>query len=137
MDKIVIGENEKNRRLKIIGIIVGSFLVIFSIKDKSLRELLIGLIFLYFTVYKKENTITKDGVTYSHKGIFIKRENKVDFSTLDKIIIYKTRDGKYIFYFDREEDPRGIKVEKEYVDPIVNLIESREDKIPIEYVVDE
>ncbi|MBU5294816.1 hypothetical protein KQH90_12465 [Anaerosalibacter bizertensis] len=133
MDKIVIKESEKNRRLKIVGLFMGIILVIVGIKTKKTRELFIGLIFLYFTVYKKENTVTKDGVIYRHKGIFVDRKDSVDFSTLDRIIVYRARDGKYIFYFDREEDPKGIKVEREYAESIVKLIESREDKVPIEY----
>lgn len=133
MDKIVIKENEKNRRLKIIGLVLGVFLVILGIKTRKTRELFIGIIFLYFTVYKKENTVTKDGVVYRHKGIFIDRKDSVDFSTLDRIIVYRAKDGKYIFYFDREDNPKGIKVEREYAESIVKLIESREDKVPIEY----
>lgn len=133
MDKIVIKESEKNRRLKIVGLFMGILLVIIGIKTKGTRELFIGLIFLYFTVYKKENTVTKDGVIYRHKGIFFDRKDRVDFSTLDRIIVYRAKDGRYIFYFDREENPKGIKVESEYAEPIVRLIETREDKVPIEY----
>lgn len=136
MDRIVIKETEKNRRIKIIGLIIGVFLVILSIKARNWKQLLIGGIFLYFTVYKKENIITKNGIINTHKGIFFKRKEELEFATLDSIIIYKTRDGKYVFYFDRKENAKGIKVEEEYFKPIINLIESGESKVRIEYVTE-
>ncbi|MCR2045182.1 hypothetical protein [Anaerosalibacter massiliensis] len=136
MRKIVINENNYNEKIRNLLVFLGLFLIIFSIRSKSWWKVIIGVVFIYFSIYKKKIFITEEGIEYNYKGIFFKHKEEINFSTLSHVTILKSKNEKYLFYFIKSDFAKKMEVEKEYVDSIVNLIESREDKIPIEYVVD-
>lgn len=133
MEKLIIEDNEKNKRMKSLAAFLGLFLIIFSIKLQTWWEIIIGVAFIYFSIYKKEIVVNEEGVFYSYKGIFLRHNESLDFSTISHVTICRAKDGSYLFYFIKGDLAKKLIVDEKYVKPIVKLIESRKEKISIEY----
>lgn len=133
MEKLIIEDNEKNKKMKSLAVFLGLFLIISSIKLQTWWEIIIGAVFIYFSIYKKEIVVSEEGVFYSYRGIFLRHNESLDFSAVSHVTICRAKDGSYIFYFIKGDLAKKLIVDEKYVKPIVKLIENRKEKISVEY----
>lgn len=130
MEKIGLYKNKKLYRV-MIGIFGGIFLAV-GIYSKDIFKIILGLLFLYFSTYKREMYLTKDGIDYIYGGIFKSHKDQFTFKGLDGITICRQK-NKCIIYFIKEPMTKRLIVEKDVEEEVISYIK----KIPniaIEYV---
>ena len=130
MEKIGLYKNKKLHRVLIATF--GGIFFLAGIQSKDIFRIILGMLFLYFSTYKREIYLTKDGIDYIYGGLFKSHKEQYVFKGLDGITVCRQK-NKCIIYFIKEPMTKRLIVEKDMEEEVISYIE----KIPntaIEYV---
>ena len=124
METIKLSKAPKDESMyKILSAIFGLSLFVIGIKDKEIFKILIGILLLFYTTYKKHIYLYEKGVVYTYEGFLFKRKEEIDFAEIDEITIVK-QNNHCIVFFIREPMAKKLIITNDKLDSIVNFIRS-------------
>ena len=138
MDEIILSEmTTKDKAYKILGFILGIFLIYSFTTDMHWGKLAFGLIMVFISGYYKEMTVKKDGVQYTYNYFGFKKYDKIVFDGLDEVVIVK--DGRNnLAYLVKGQTSQRLSMPGQKLDEMVEFIKKHSDvKIRIENLLEE
>lgn len=122
MEEFKITEKMKNENLyRFLSIIFGLSLVYIFIQDRHISRLLLGLLLLFYSTYKKDVYISEEGLIYTYNALLFKRKEYLRFKDIEDITVVKQRQDCVIFFI---KDPMAKKlaISEEKLDCVLDFI---------------
>ena len=122
MEEVKITEKMKNENLyRFLSIIFGLSLVYIFIQDRHISRLLLGLLLLFYSTYKKDVYISEEGLTYTYNALLFKRKEYLRFKDIEDITVVKQREDCVVFFI---KDPMAKKlaISEEKLDCVLDFI---------------
>lgn len=113
--------SEKTKSLKFMALFFGIILVYTSITDFQVGKLIVGLVFVFYSGYRKTMVVKKDGIDYTYSYFGYKRYDKIVFAELDEVVVI--RHGKnHLAYFVKGQTSVRLSLEPEKLAEMVDFI---------------
>lgn len=122
MEKLNIREKNENESLfKIISLIIGLVFVFFGFKDKRLLQIILGVLFLFYSTYCRDTYLSKEGLVNTYKGFMFKRDECINFREIDEIVILKQRNVTIMFLI-KEPMAKKVNINSEKLNELIRFI---------------
>lgn len=132
MDKFKISGKRKNEDLfRLLSVVFGLAIIYIFIKDREISKLLLGLLLLFFSTYKKDIYISQEGLTYTYRALLFKRIEELKFKDVEDITVL-SRGGNCTIFFIKGPLAKKLDINEDQLEYVLDFIEKGTD-ISVEF----